>query len=126
MKKCEYCAKEISYFDQYCSIECHEKANNYYEMYEKYAKIFSVINMICVFGIPIGLFLFPFIKLQGTIIASASCVVLGLLLIFLPFPTENMISKFKLQKAMKITRFIGCGIIGFGLVVVAFMFFFFA
>lgn len=31
MKKCEFCGKQISYFDQYCDDECHIKANKFYE-----------------------------------------------------------------------------------------------
>lgn len=126
MKKCEYCAKEISYYDQYCDTECHANANKYYELSEKFGRFFSVINAVCVFGIPIGLFLFPFIKVTGTIIASASCIILGLLLVFLPFPTDNMISKFKIKKAVKITRIIGAAIIGLGFIIIAFLFFFFS
>ena len=123
MKKCEYCAKEISYFEQYCSDECQEKANKYYEMCEKYGKIFSVINAICVFGIPIGIFLFPFTKVIGTVIASLSCVILGIMLVLLPFPTENMISKQKIHKATKLTRIIGVCVIGIGFLIFGFMFF---
>lgn len=126
MKKCEYCAKEISYFEQYCDTECHAKANKYYERREKFEKPFSFINAICVFGIPIGLFMFSFLKVPGTVVTVASCVILGIMLILLPFPTENMISKHKLQKAMKITRFIGLAVIVLGIAVVSFMFFFFA
>ena len=100
MKKCDYCAKEITYFEQYCSDECQRRANKYYETSEKYGKLFSVINVICVFGIPVGLFLFPFSKSVGTVLASVCCVVLGIMLLFLPFPTEGMISKLKLQKSM--------------------------
>ncbi len=125
MKKCEYCAKEISYFEQYCSTDCHAEANKYYEKTEKFEKIFSFVNAICVFGIPIGLLLFPFLKVPGTIIASISCAILGILLILLPFPTENMISKYKIKKAMKITRIIGIAIIVLGFAIVGFMFFFF-
>lgn len=55
MKKCEFCGKQISYFDQYCDDECHIKANKFYEKGERFGKLFAVINMICVFGIPIGL-----------------------------------------------------------------------
>ena len=31
MKKCDYCAKEISYFEQYCDENCQANANKYYE-----------------------------------------------------------------------------------------------
>lgn len=126
MKKCDYCAKEITYFEQYCSDECQRRANKYYETNEKYGKLFSVINVICVFGIPVGLFLFPFSKTVGTVLASVCCVVLGIMLLFLPFPTEGMISKLKLQKSMKITRIIGASVIALGFLIIGFYFFFFS
>ena len=126
MKKCDYCAKEITYFEQYCSDECQTRANKYYETSEKYGKLFSVINVICVFGIPVGLFLFPFSKSVGTVLASVCCVVLGIMLLFLPFPTEGMISKLKLQKSMKITRIIGASVIALGFLIIGFYFFFFS
>ncbi len=126
MKKCDYCAKEISYFEQYCSDDCQEKANRYYEISEKFGKLFAVINFICVFGIPIGIFLFSFSKIVGTVIASVCCFIIGLTLIILPFPAESMISKYKLQKAQKITRIIGLCLIVFGALIVGFYFFFFA
>lgn len=126
MKKCDYCAKEITYFEQYCSDECQRRANKYYETSEKYGKLFSVINVICVFGIPVGLFLFPFSKSVGTVLASVCCVVLGIMLLFLPFPTEGMISKLKLQKSMKITRIIGASVISLGFLIIGFYFFFFS
>ena len=126
MKKCDYCAKEITYFEQYCSDECQRRANKYYETSEKYGKLFSVINVTCVFGIPVGLFLFPFSKSVGTVLASVCCVVLGIMLLFLPFPTEGMISKLKLQKSMKITRIIGASVIALGFLIIGFYFFFFS
>ena len=126
MKKCDYCAKEITYFEQYCSDECQRRANKYYETSEKYGKLFSVINVICVFGIPVGLFLFPFSKSVGTVLASVCCVVLGIMLLFLPFPTEGMISKLKLQKSMKITRIIGASVIALGFLIIGFDVFFFS
>ena len=117
MKKCEFCGKQISYFDQYCDDECHIKANKFYEKGERFGKLFAVINMICVFGIPIGLFMLSFAREVGLTVALASCVILGIMLIILPFPTENMISKFKIQKAVKITRIIGGAVIFLGVLI---------
>lgn len=119
MKKCDFCAKEISYFDQYCSDECHAKTNKYYETSDKFGSFFSIVNGICVFGIPVGLFLLPFAEDVGMVVALISCLILGIMLILLPFPTDNMISKFKLQKAMKITRIIGMCVIALGFAIVA-------
>ena len=93
-------------------------------MSEKFEKLFSIVNMICVFGIPVGVFLFPFAKVPGTVIASISCFILGILLILLPFPTDSMISKFKLKKAVKITRIIGFGVIALGVLICGFLIFF--
>lgn len=117
MKKCDFCAKEISYFDQYCSDECHAKANKYYEISDKFGQLFSIVNGICVFGIPVGLFLLPFSKNCGMVVALLSSFILGIMLILLPFPTDNMISKFKLQKAIKITRIIGVCVIVLGFLI---------
>lgn len=121
MKKCDYCAKEISYFEQYCDENCHCNANKFYETTEKYGKIFSVINMICVFGITIGIILFTLLRIPGMILTVSSCTVLGIMLLLLPFPTENMISKYKIQKATKITRYIGLAVIALGIVFLVFM-----
>lgn len=125
LKRCDYCAKEISYFEQYCGDDCHEKANKFYELCEKFSKLFTVINSVCVFGIPVGIFLFPFAKGVGTIIASASCFILGILLLMLPFPTDGMISKFKIKKAVMLTRIVGICVIVLGLLICGFLFFFF-
>lgn len=117
MKKCDYCAKEISYHEQYCSDDCQRKANQYYEKYEKFARLFTVVNTVCVFGIPIGLFFMSFLRVLGTCISAGSCVVLGVMLILFPFPTEGMIRKYKLEKSLKITRFVGVGVIVLGVLV---------
>jgi predicted nucleic acid-binding Zn ribbon protein len=107
MKKCEYCAKEISYHEQYCSDDCHINANKYYEKSEKFARPFYILSTICVIGIPIGLFLFSFIKVPGAFIASACSAILGVMILIAPMPTEGMIRKNKIKKAVKKTRILG-------------------
>lgn len=124
MKKCEYCGKEISYFEQYCDDECHLHANKFYELQEKFGKLFSVINGICVFGIPVGLFAFSFSRNVGTIISVASCFILGLMLLILPFPTDGMLSKYKIKNAMKKVRIVGIGLIFLGIIIALFSVFF--
>ena len=115
MKQCEYCGKEISYHEIYCSEDCQIKANRFYERCEKFSIPFTAVNTVCVFGIPIGLFLMSFLKVLGTVVASGSCIVLGLMLIIFPFPTEGMIKKFKIKKAIKIVRILGIAVIVLGL-----------
>lgn len=124
MKKCEYCGKEISYFEQYCDDDCHFEANRFYELQERFGKLFSVVNGICVFGIPVGLFAFSFSRAVGAIIAVASCFVLGIMLLVLPFPTDGMISKYKIKDAVKKTRIVGLAIMGLGIIIALFTVFF--
>lgn len=121
MKKCDYCAKEITYFEQYCDDDCHANANKFYELRERFEHFFSIINSICVFGIPIGIFVFSFARTLGMIVAVISFLVLGIMLILLPFPTDNMISKYKIKKAVKITRYIGIAVITLGIISFVFM-----
>ena len=78
MKQCEYCGKNISYHDQYCSDECQIAANQYYSKTEKFAKPFMVVNTVCVFGIPVGIFLMSVQRMIGASVAATSCVVLGI------------------------------------------------
>lgn len=114
MKKCEYCAKEISYHEQYCSDECHINANKYYEKAEKFARPFYIISTICVIAIPVGLFLFSFIKGPGAIITAVSCALLGIMIIAVPMPSEGMIKKRKIKKAVFMTRIFGICVIALG------------
>ena len=117
MKKCEFCAKEISYEEMYCCDECEKQTLQYYERSERFAKPFSMINIVCLFGIMVGMFIFPMAKPFGAGIAIISCAVLGIMLLFLPSPTESMIKKFKGKKAMKITRLVGVGMMFLGLLI---------
>ena len=107
MKKCDYCAKEISYDDMYCCDECEKLTKQYYERSDRFAKPFSMINVVCLFGVMAGLFLFPMAKPFGAGLSIVCCAALGILLLLLPFPTESMIKKFKIQKAIRITRYVG-------------------
>ena len=125
IKKCEYCAKEISYYDQYCDDDCQIKANKYYENSERFAKLFMVVNVICVFGIPVGLFILSIVKLVGAVIAGGSCAMLGLMLLIFPFPTEGMLKRFGIKKAQNVTRLVGLGCFVLGLLIVGLLAFVF-
>ena len=123
MKQCEYCGKDISYHDQYCSDECQIAANQYYSKTEKFAKPFMVVNTVCVFGIPVGIFLMSVQRMIGASVAATSCVVLGIMLLFFPFATDGMIRKFKIGKATRVTRIIGICTIVLGIAVAGLAFF---
>ncbi len=115
MKRCDYCGKEISYYDQYCNEECHKKANDFYEKRERFTGVFSILCAVSVMAVALGLFIFSFLNDLGTIIVVGSCTILAVLLFLLPFPTDDMLSKHKIQKAMKITRIVSYIVFGFGI-----------
>ena len=116
MKKCDYCAKEISYYEQYCDEKCEKKALDFYSLRERYTKVFSVLNVIGVFGIPVGLFLSAIDAAIGFSITSFSLMLVGATVFFLPFPVENMISSMKIKKAVFATRMIGVGFAALGII----------
>ena len=117
MKKCEYCSKEISYHEMYCSDECQNGANRYYDLREKFQKPYAVINGIFVISIGICIFLYSFLRDVGAIGGAASLLILGLLYFVLPFPPEVMIHKYQLKKSIKITKIIACVVFALGLLV---------
>ena len=106
MKKCDYCAKKISYYDQYCDEECEKNALKFYSTRERYTKIFSVLNIIGVFGIPVGLFLSAIDTSIGFSLTAFSLMLVGITCFLLPFPVENMIISMKIKKAVFVTRLI--------------------
>lgn len=117
MKKCEYCAKEISYHEMYCCDECHSKANRFFELREKYQKFFSVINGIFVILIGISIFLYSLNRDLGAIGCSASLLILGVMYFFLPYPPEVMIHRYKLKKSIFIAKIIAGVLFLLGLIV---------
>ena len=104
MKQCAYCAKEISYHEMYCCDECQIGANQLDEKKEKFQKLFSVINGVCVLGIGIFIFLYSFLRDAGAIGVTACLLILGVTYFLLPFPVDTMVAKFKLKKAIFLTK----------------------
>lgn len=115
MKKCAFCAKEITYHEYYCSDDCQIDANNYYDKKEKYQKVFSVINGIFVLGIGIFIFLYSLIPAAGVIGAASCMIILGVTYLLLPFPVDTMIERFKLKKAIFLTRVVAMIVLFLGI-----------
>lgn len=122
MKKCDYCAKEISYHELYCGDACQNSANAFYDLREKFQKPFSVINGIFVIAIGVCIFLYSFLPDVGAVGAGGSLVILGIMYFFLPFPPDVMIRKYKLKKSVKITKIIAGAIFALGALVLIFYF----
>ena len=114
MKKCDYCAKEISYHEMYCCDECRDSSFAFFDKREKFQKLFSVINGIFVLGIGICIFLYSFMPQVGLIGGGSCMTILGVMYLFLPFPPEIFIHKQKLKKAIFITRIIAGVILALG------------
>ena len=106
MKQCPYCAKEIGYHEYYCCDECQKNSNDFFDLREKRQTVFSIFNGICVLGIGINIFLYAFVPDVAIIAGSVCAMILGAMYFFLPFPAEVMIEKFKLKKALFITRIV--------------------
>ena len=106
MKRCDYCAKEITYHEIYCCDECQLATNRFYDKQEKFQKVFNVINGVFVLGIGIFLFLYPLLP-DAAIFGIAGCLlILGVTYLLLPFPVDTMLRRFKLKKSVFITRII--------------------
>lgn len=106
MKKCDFCAREISYHEMYCCEECNKKANDFYELQEKFSKLFSVLNGIFVMAIGILIFAFSFLPGFAVYGIAISLLVLAVLYFFCPFPPDVMIHKYKIKKSIKFCRII--------------------
>lgn len=107
MKKCEYCAKEISYNEMYCSASCEELTNTFFKKRTKFQKLISAVNILGTSLIAVGIFLYAMINFVGAFMIGAGGLSLGIVNLCLPIPTENFIKKHKLKKACSLVRIIG-------------------
>ncbi|MGN0517717.1 MAG: hypothetical protein ACI4II_03215 [Acutalibacteraceae bacterium] len=107
MKKCEFCGKEISYFDQYCNEKCESDAKLFYSYRLKSSKIFSAVSILLMLGVAIGGFMFLFGISFATIIMFASATLLGAVLIIFPFGTDSMLKKYGIKHSSSLIKKIG-------------------
>lgn len=106
MKKCEYCAKELeSYHLQYCKdSDCEERALKFYTTRNKYEKLFGGINLVAFLAIMVGLIAALFTPTVGNIIVSAALIVMGVLVMVLPFAPDSFYQKYRIKKTTIIVR----------------------
>ena len=116
MKKCEFCGKEISYFDQYCNETCEIDAKHFYSYRLKSSKVFSAVSILLMLGVAIGGFMFLFGISFATIIMFASIALLGALLIIFPFGTEGMLKKHGIKHGCLLIKKIGAVICVLGVI----------
>ncbi len=114
MKKCEYCAKEISYHDMYCCESCQKNAEEYYAKRTRLQKLISAVNIIGTCLIGVGIFVFALQNFIGAMMMAVGGLSVGILSLLLPCPTDNMIKKNKMEKAIKFVRIFGIILVLFG------------
>ncbi len=108
MKKCDYCGKEISNFEQYCCDLCEQNALRYYQNEKKFRNIFGFFNVLCIVSIMIFCFVALLFSARIAMIGAGICLaVLGAAVAVFPMPTLNQISRFKIKKAVFTTRIAG-------------------
>ena len=122
MKKCNYCAKEIGYHEMYCSKECEEMYTSYFRKRTKLQKLLSAINIIGTCSIAVGIFLYAIVNVVGTMMIACGALAVGIITTLLPTPTDNIVEKHKLKKAVKIARYFGFLLIAVGIVGLIFHF----
>lgn len=123
MKKCYYCAKDISYHEMYCSKECEELYTAYFAKRTKLQKLLSAINIVGTFLIAIGIFLYAINNLIGALTCAAGFLSVGIITLILPTPTENFNKKYQLKKAISIVRKFGIVLIVLGVAALILAFF---
>lgn len=109
MKKCEYCGKELdSYHIMYCrDSDCEDRAEKFYERRSKTEGFFGIVNIACVLFIMAGLIAAVFVPVTGNVIVSCALVVLGIIILILPYAPENFYKKWRIKTTSIIVRVFG-------------------
>ena len=123
MKKCNFCAKEISYHEMFCSNDCENSYNKYFAKRAKLQKLLSTSNILGTCLIAVSIFVIPLQNYVGLLMMALGGFSVGLVTFLLPTPTDNMVNKHKLQKAIKIVKIFGIALIVFGFAALTFAFF---
>ncbi len=116
MKQCCYCAKEISYQEMYCSKECEEAYTGYFALRTKLQKLLAIFNILGTCLIAVGIFLVSIHNFVGLMMMSVGGFSVGFITLFLPTPTDNIIKKFKMKKAVKFVRLFSLVLLAFAVV----------
>ena len=124
MKRCEFCGKEIDYSEMYCSKNCEEKTCNYYKLRQKIRLPINIAYVIATIGIALGVLFAPSkFSIWGFVGIAAGGLIGGLITVLLPTPTDYMLKKHKMMKAMQHMStsgyvFLAVGTIALGTVIV--------
>lgn len=115
MKKCKYCNKK-NIGNDYCSDDCKNKGEMYFNYWKKYKYFFGLIVAMSIFIIITQISLYP----EYIIVSKILTVVLGLT--FLVFPFGNTIDEIGIKNTIYIIRTISTILIMLGIVSIVFNF----
>ena len=92
MKKCKYCNKK-NIEDDFCSDDCKNKGERYFNYWKKYKYFFGLIIAISIFVIIMQVALYP----EYIIVSKILTLVLGLTFFIFPFGCYHLHSVFSLD-----------------------------
>lgn len=115
MKKCEYCSKEISYHEQYCSENCEIEAKKFYTYRNSRSGLFTALSITFMICTAVGGFMYLFGLSWATCIMTFSLMCLGVTIILFPYGTEEMIKKHGIKHCAELIKKIGIvvAVVGF-------------
>ena len=115
MKKCKYCNKK-NIEDDFCSDDCKNKGERYFNYWKKYKYFFGLIIAISIFVIIMQVALYP----EYIIVSKILTLVLGLT--FFIFPFGNTIDSIGIKNTVYIVCTISTILIILGIVSIVFDF----
>ena len=115
MKKCKYCNKK-NIEDDFCSDDCKNKGERYFNYWKKYKYFFGLIIAIIIFVIIMQVALYP----EYIIVSKILTLVLGLT--FFIFPFGNTIDSIGIKNTVYIVCTISTILIILGIVSIVFDF----
>ena len=122
MKQCQYCAKEISYHQIYCSKECEQLSEEYYHRRVKFQKLISICYITGTVALALAIFIFPLVNIAGAALGIYGGFATGLITLFIPTATDNIIQKYKIKKSMTIVRVFGLVLVAVGIAATVLLF----
>lgn len=107
----------------YCSKECEDAYTSFFTLRAKLQKLLSALNILGTCLIAVGIFVVPMHNFLGLLMMGVGGLSVGGITLFLPTPTDNMIKKMKLKKAIEFVRIFAIVLLVFGAVTLTLGFF---
>lgn len=109
MKKCKYCGKELSSNFEFCSDECEKSYRNAAEK-DRYKIKYFILGIILGF-----LAMFCGVISNSDLIIGSGIIIMGIVVVLLPFTTSETTGYFGYQKSKFVGRILGILLIAVGI-----------